>query len=71
MPWMLNPDFKMPEFVENYSSVTANYVLEKIKKDKTVIAMTPATPMLTWFFEDFRQKAWANYIDVELLKNKL
>lgn len=64
MPWMLNPDFKMPEFVENYSSVTANYVLEKIKKDKTVIAMTPATPMLTWFFEDFRQKAWANYIDV-------
>lgn len=64
MPWMLNPDFKMPDYWENYSSITANYVLEKIKTDKTVIAMTPATPMLTWFFEDFRQKAWSNYIDV-------
>lgn len=71
MPWMASPDFVMPtNFPESYSSITANYILEKIKEDKTIIAISPATPMLNWFDAEFRKKAWINYIDVGIAEEQ-
>lgn len=50
--------------VETYNSITTNFILEKQKKDKTVIAISPATPGATGFTQDFRDKLGQNYTDV-------
>lgn len=49
---------------ENYGSVTADFITEKYNEDKTVIAISPATPGVTGFTPEFREKAGSNYIDV-------
>lgn len=50
--------------VEDYNSVTKNFLLEKIKSDKTVIAVNAGTPGVFGFTPDFREKLGANYTDV-------
>lgn len=49
---------------ESYNSLTADYILKKKKEDSTVIAISPATPGVTGFTQDFRKELGANYTDV-------
>ena len=51
---------------ENYNSITTDFILNKAKDDKTVIAITPATPGAYGFTHEFRNKLGENkqYIDV-------
>ena len=50
--------------IESYDSLTADFLLEKMKKDSTVIAISPATAGQTGLSQDFREKAGNQYIDV-------
>lgn len=49
---------------EDYSSVTAEYLLDKMKKDKSVVAITSATPTVMGFTKDKRDEAGKQFIDV-------
>lgn len=49
---------------ENYSSVTAEYLLDKMKKDKSVVAITSATPTVMGFTADKRHEAGSQFVDV-------
>lgn len=49
---------------EDYSSVTAKYLLEKMKQDKSVVAITSATPTVLGFTEDKRKEAGRQFVDV-------
>lgn len=50
--------------VESYASITTDFILEKQKKDNTVITISPATPGATEFGQDFRDALGKNYTDV-------
>lgn len=49
---------------EDYSSVTYDYLSNKMKSDKSVFAVTSATPTVMGFTEDRRKAAGAQFIDV-------
>lgn len=49
---------------ENYATITADYITEKYKEDRTVIAISPATPGVTGFTPEFRENASIHYTDV-------
>ncbi len=49
---------------ENYNTITANYLLQKIKSDPTVMVINPATPGAVGMGIDFRKKAGKQFIDV-------
>lgn len=49
---------------EDYSSVTRDYLLEKMKKDPKVVAITAATPTVMGFTEDKRKEAGSQFVDV-------
>ena len=49
---------------ENYYSITNDYILRKQAEDKTVIAISAATPGAYGFTKDFRDKLGENYTDV-------
>lgn len=49
---------------ENYSSITADYLLEKMKADPTVIAITSAGPGIMGFSKEKRKLAGGQLIDV-------
>lgn len=49
---------------EDYGSVTCNYLLEKMAADKSVCAITSATPTVFGFTPDIRKKAGKQFIDV-------
>lgn len=49
---------------ENYATITADYITEKYKEDRTVIAISPATPGVTGFTPKFRENAGIHYTDV-------
>ena len=49
---------------ENYATITADYIIEKYKEDRTVIAISPATPGVTGFTPEFRENAGIHYTDV-------
>ncbi len=48
---------------ETYATITNNFLLDKIAKDKTVFAINPATPGAVGFTPDVREKFGANFID--------
>ena len=52
--------------IENYNSITTDFILNKAKDDKTVVAISPATPGAYGFTKEFREKLGENkqYIDV-------
>lgn len=66
MPHTLDakPAREAAEIPENYTSVTVDYLAEKIKSDKRVVAVTAGTPGATGFSPDFRARAGAQYLDV-------
>lgn len=49
---------------EDYSSVTAEYLLDKMKKDKSVVVITSATPTVMGFTADKRHEAGSQFVDV-------
>lgn len=49
---------------EDYSSITADYLIKKMKEDKAVAAITSATPTVLGFTEDKRKEAGSQFIDV-------
>lgn len=51
------------EQVEDYTSITKNFILEKAAKDKNVIVVNPATPGVHGFTKDFREKLGRQYVD--------
>lgn len=67
--WMMPGTIeKMSERVsqveENYYNLTTDFILEKAKADKTVVAITPATPGAYGFTKEFREKMGKQYVDV-------
>lgn len=66
--------WQLPNFVENagkkgsevetYTSITTNYLLDKVEKDKSVIVVSAATPAATGLTEDVRAKLGKNFTDV-------
>jgi 1-deoxy-D-xylulose-5-phosphate synthase len=49
---------------ENYSNITAEYLLEKMKKDITVTAITSGTPEIIAFNPQRRKEAGKQFVDV-------
>ena len=49
---------------EDYSSITVDYLLDKMKKDRKVVAITSATPAVFGFTEDKRKLAGKQFVDV-------
>ena len=48
---------------EDYASLTADFLLEKMKKDKSVVAVTPAMPMTIGFTQEKRKQAGSQFVD--------
>ncbi len=49
---------------EDYSSITCEYLLKKMKEDPAVVAITSGTPTVMGFTQDKRQEAGSQFVDV-------
>lgn len=54
----------MPQDGEDYSSMTADILLKKMKEDKTIVGITSATPTVFGFTENKRKEAGSQFVDV-------
>lgn len=54
----------MAEAGEDYSELTAQYLLEKMKEDPAVVGITSATPPILGFTPDKRKLAGKQFVDV-------
>lgn len=50
--------------IEDYNTITTDYILKKSAQDPTVITVNPATPGVHGFDQSFRQKLGKQYTDV-------
>ena len=50
--------------VEDYSSVTCEYLIEKMKKEPSVFAITSGTPTILGFTQEKRKQAGRQFVDV-------
>ena len=64
LPGTLDENKEPVEFVENYTSLTRQYILDKTKDDKTVIAVNAGTPGVFGFDKEFRNILGGQYTDV-------
>lgn len=64
LPGTLDETQSPVEFVENYTSLTRQYILDKAKEDKTVIAVNAGTPGVFGFDKEFRNTLGRQYTDV-------
>lgn len=55
---------------ETYEEITANFLLEKMKKDKAVVAVTPAMPESIGFDLEKRKQAGNQFIDVGIAEEQ-
>ena len=55
---------------EDYATLTADYLLEKMKKDKTIVAVTPAMPTTIGFDIERRKKAGKQFVDVGIAEEQ-
>lgn len=55
---------KFTDDLIDYSDVTVDYLLDKMKKDNRVVAITAATPTVMGFTEDKRREAGKQFVDV-------
>lgn len=67
--WCMPFDIKTgkPKFTdssENYSDMTCEYLIKKMKEDKRVVAVVAAVPTNIGFTEDKRNKAGKQFVDV-------
>lgn len=68
--------WQMPKFIENYgkkqtvtetyTSITNDYLVEKAKKEKALMVVSPATPGATGLTPDVRAKLGKHYTDVAI-----
>lgn len=49
---------------EDYSDITAEYLLKKMEEDPAVVAISSGTPTVLGFTKDKREKAGAQFVDV-------
>lgn len=52
------------EILEDYNSITKDFILDKSSKDKTFITINAGTPGVFGFTKDFREKLGTQYTDV-------
>lgn len=66
MPGALDDFGKSPanSEVEDYNSITKDFILKKAKEDKTVIAINAGTPGVFGFTKDYRTELGEQYTDV-------
>lgn len=67
--WCMPFDIKTGESTvtfdgEDYSDMTAEYLLDKMKKDPAVVAITSGTPTVLGFYEPRRKEAGKQFVDV-------
>ena len=68
--------WQLPQFVENqgkkvtsvesFTSITNDYLVEKVKKDKNLMVVSAATPAATGLTKDVRDKLGKNFTDVQI-----
>lgn len=64
-PFMLETGEKKGKYTaENLDNIVADYLLDKIKKDSSVVVITPAVPMTVGFTLERREQAGNQYVDV-------
>ena len=65
MPFDFNTGESKVSFAgEDYSSITADFLMKKMNEDKTLSVITSATPAVMGFSEDKRKEAGVQFIDV-------
>ncbi len=64
LPGTLDENKAHEVFEENYTSLTRQYILDKTKEDKTVIAINAGTPGVFGFDKEFRNELGRQYTDV-------
>ena len=65
MPFEIETGNSLFSFDEpDYSSVTAEFLMEKMKKDERVVAITAGTPTVLGFTKDKREEAGKQFVDV-------
>lgn len=55
---------------EDYGVLTADYLLDKMKQDKSVVAITSATPAVFGFTKENRDKAGKQFVDVGIAEEQ-
>ena len=55
---------------EDYGNLTAEYLLEEMKKDKHLVAVTSGTPTVAGFFKERREEAGEQHIDVGIAEEQ-
>ena len=55
---------------EDYGNMTAEYLLEEMKKDKHLVAVTSGTPTVAGFFKNRREDAGAQHVDVGIAEEQ-
>lgn len=55
---------------EDYTSITADYIVKKVKKDKDVFVITPAMPMAVGLSPELREELGDQYIDVGIAEEQ-
>ena len=55
---------------EDYGNLTAEYLLEEMKKDKHLVAVTSSTPAVAGFFKARREEAGAQHVDVGIAEEQ-
>lgn len=55
---------------EDYGNMTAEYLLEEMKKDKQLVAVTSGTPTMAGFFKNRREEAGAQHVDVGIAEEQ-
>ena len=64
-PFDIETGKPLAEFdAEDYSVITRDYLLEKMKQDSSVVAITAGTPTVMGFTEEYRKQAGTQFVDV-------
>lgn len=66
LPHFMNKNVGNQTQVETYTSITNDYLVEKAKKDKALMVVSPATPGATGLTPDVRAKLGKHYTDVQI-----
>lgn len=64
MPWELETGEPLRKFGENVNDRTAEYLLEKMKSDKSLVAISAAVPTFGGFTKARRERAGKQFVDV-------
>ncbi len=54
---------------DNYANITADFLLTKMKRNKKIVAISPATPLSTGLTPEFRKQVKDQFIDVGICES--